>query len=75
MSDVAKMTEIKAHICKFIFNYFFKISTRFDKHSRVRLLYYTVLYCSYLMFSGSLFFLNSVFNVFLWWAQYLFMCL
>lgn len=24
MSDVAKMTEIKAHICKFIFNYFFK---------------------------------------------------
>lgn len=23
------------------------------------------------MFSGSLFFLNSVFNVFLWWAQYL----
>lgn len=42
MSDVAKMTEIKAHICKFIFNYFFKISTRFDKHSRVRLLYYTL---------------------------------
>lgn len=26
------------------------------------------------MFSGSLFFLNSVFNVFLWWAQYLCVC-